>query len=157
MCRITYTDPGRDHEISSRSLGLHRILFDFSTALSMIQSLFCNFCAAVLHLCWVSALNASSFATQSGKIGALSLQRQGVWECSTTWLSGQGRFMSSQVKEELRPLCTSPCALGIHAALHPLAEFAIAFSSKAKLTSVPPAFPAELGRKAGLLQNQNVF
>lgn len=84
------------------------------------------------------------------------MQRQGVWECSATWLSDQGRFMSSQVKEELRTLRTSS-ALGIHAALHPLAEFAIAFSSKAKLTSVPPAFPAELERKAGLLQTKTRF
>jgi len=65
--------------------------------------------------------------------------------------------MPSQVKEELRSLCTSPSASGVQAALRPLAEFAIAFSSKSTLTSIPPAFPAELERKAGLLKKQNVF
>lgn len=120
----------------------------------MIQSSVCNICASVLHPCWVSAINASSFATQSGKIGALGLKDR---EFGNSQPFGfQIRAGSCQVKEKLKFLPTSPCALGMHTALHPLAESAIAFTSKAKLTLVPPAFPAELERKSGLLQKQNV-
>lgn len=65
----------------------------------------------------------------------------------------QIRSMPCYIKE-LRSLCTS---LGTHPALPPLAECAIDFFSKAKVTSVPPELPAELERKEELLQNQNVF
>lgn len=145
-CRITYADPGGGDEISSASPGLHRILFDFSAALSMIQSLFCDVCASTPYPCWVSAPEASSFATQSGKIGALGLQRQGVWECSASWLSDQGRLTSRQVKEELRSLRTSPGALGTRAALQPLAEFAIAFFQLTDISSF--CFSSRTGEKS---------
>lgn len=61
--------------------------------------------------------------------------------------------MPSYIKE-LRSLCTS---LGLHAALPPLAEFAIDFSRKTKVTLVPPEFPAELERKEGLLCFQRKY
>lgn len=153
LCRTVYTD----HGISSRSLGLHRVLLDFSAALSMIQSLFCNFCALGLRPHWVSALSTSSFATQCGEVGAPGLQRQGVWECSATWLSNEDRFVSHQVKGELRSMYISLNFADTLSSSSPSRVCNSFFCSKAKVISVPPAFPAELKRKAGLLQTKCGF
>lgn len=145
-----YINPSCDHGISSRCLGLHRTLFDFSRVLSTSQSFF--------------VISVSQWCAPAGCQHSMPLpllHQVGKWEhpaCKdkefgNAWLSDQGRSMPSYVKE-LRSLCTFP---GLYAALPPLAEFAIDFSNKAKLTLVPHGFPAKLERKAGLLQNQNVF
>lgn len=140
-----YINPGCDHGMSSRCLGLHRNHFDLSRVLSTTQS---KFLISVPHRAplLVSALKGSSFVTQIKKMGPLCLQRRGIWECSD--------FKSGQVHAQLRSsgLYLSPW---IYMQLPPLAESAIDFSSKAKVTLIPPEFPAESQRKDGLLQNQN--
>lgn len=145
-----YINPSCDHGISSRCLGLHRTLMTLAESWARVSPFLWFQCLSDAPLLGVSTQCLFLCYHQVGKWEHLACKDK---EFGNARLSDQGRSMPSYVKE-LRSLCTFP---GLHAALPPLADFAIDFSNKAKLTLVPPGFPAKLERKAGLLQNQNVF